>query len=405
MPDRGSSGGRRERVALVLAGGGVRGAYEAGALATLAPALTADGRTLEIIIGTSIGALNGAFLAARSHEPLQEAATATVEMWRKLRWHDALRPLISRAELGRALGAAAMLTGLPGPGLPALLDPSPLRSTLKRLVSFEQIQRNIKDGTLTAAAVIATSYATTRSVVFHSGGPALVPDMARAIDYHQTRLAPQHVLASAAIPAAFPAVEIEQPATAAGWYSDGGLRLNTPLKPALSLGAQRMIVIGLNSSLTPVQRPSRPDALDGIAQLLQATLADQLAEDIATLATINETLTPTAPSATREDGTGPRRIPYIFIAPSNRLQIGRLARKIYNDHYATASALLRHTDPALLGRIVNAQRSAIHGELLSYLFLAPEFIDSLIALGRHDAEHWLTATHDTGLWQTGRLPA
>jgi NTE family protein len=65
---------------------------------------------------------------------------------------------------------------------------------------------------------------------------------------------------------------------------------------------------------------------------------------------------------------------------------------------------VRDTNLALLGRIVNAERSAIHGELLSYLFLAREFIDELIALGRRDAERWLDAQHDAGLWQIGRLP-
>jgi len=65
---------------------------------------------------------------------------------------------------------------------------------------------------------------------------------------------------------------------------------------------------------------------------------------------------------------------------------------------------VRDRNLALLGRIVNAERSAVHGELLSYLFLAREFLDELIALGRRDAECWLDARHDGGLWQVGRLP-
>jgi NTE family protein len=181
---------RRERIALVLAGGGARGAYEAGALAALAPALAARGESLDIIVGTSIGALNGAFFAARADEPLETTATAALEMWRELCWEDALRPLVSPAELGRLLGAGAMLAGLPGGGLAGLLDPSPLRRTLERLVSFKQIAHNVEDGTLTAAAVVATAYNTTRSVVFHHGGPELGLDPLRAIDYFATRSRP-----------------------------------------------------------------------------------------------------------------------------------------------------------------------------------------------------------------------
>jgi NTE family protein len=398
MSDSARSDGRRERVALVLAGGGVRGAYEVGALAALAPALAAGGEAPEIVVGTSIGALNSAFFAARADESLEMVATAGLEMWRELRWGDALRPLVSPSEFGRLLGAVAMFARLPGPGLPGLLDPSPLRGTLERFVAFDRIARNIEEGALSAAAVVATAYATTRSVVFHHGGPALAPDPVRAIDYIATPLAPEHVLASAAIPGAFPAVEIRRPRAAAGWYGDGGVRLNSPLKPALALGADRVVVIGLNSSVTTIRPSARPDVIDGVAQLLQVVLADQLADDVATLATVNETLPPRTPAGRR------RRIPYIFIAPSDRLEIGRLARDIYERHYAGIRGAVRDTDLALLGRFVNAQRSAVHGELLSYLFLAREFIEELIALGRRDAERWIDAKHDAGLWQIGRLP-
>ena len=388
----------------MLAGGGARGAYEVGALSALAPALAACGERPDIIVGTSIGALNGAFLAARADEPLETAVAAAHQMWRELGWCDALRPLVSPYEFGRLMTAGAMLAGVPGADVSGLLDPSPLRGTLRRLVNFKRMARNVEDGALTAAAVVATAYATTQSVVFHHGGPALGLDSMRAIDYVATPLAPEHVLASAAIPGAFPAVEIRRPRAAAGCYGDGGVRLNAPLAPALALGADRVLVIGLNPSVTHARASARPDALDGVAQLLQVALADQLADNVATLATVNETLTAVGSTADRV-GRRHRRIPYIFIAPSDRLEIGRLARDIYKRRYAGIGGLVRDTNLALLGRIVNTERSAIHGELLSYLFLAREFLDELIALGRRDAERWLDARHDAGIWQIGRLPA
>jgi len=413
VPAPRKSGAREERIALVLAGGGARGAYEAGVLSALAPALSAHGQSPDVIIGTSIGALNGSFFAARAHEPLQDAAEAALSMWRRLRWGDALRPLASPSELRRLIGAGAMLAGLPGAGLPGLLDSSPLRGTLQRVVSFEQIARNVASGALSTAAVVATDYASTRSVVFHHGGPEPGLDALHAIDYFATRLAPEHVLASAAIPGAFPAVQISRPRAAAGWYGDGGVRLNAPLAPALALGADRVVVIGLNSSVTHARDGWRPDAIDGIAALLQVVLADQLAGDVGVLAAVNETLTPPrssggqAPASARRTPASRgarRRIPYIFIAPADRLEIGRLAREIYRRHYAGITSLVRDTNLALFGRIVNAERSAIHGELLSYLFLAGEFIEALIALGRRDGDSWLAARHDAGMWQIGRLP-
>ena len=387
----------------MLAGGGARGAYEAGALAALAPALSESDQTPDIIVGTSIGALNGSFLAARAHEPLETAAAAARDMWLELDWCDALRPLASPSELGRLLGAGAMFAKLPGADVSALLDPSPLRGTLERRVAFDQIARNVDDGSLSAAAVVATAYASTRSVVFHHGGGQPGFNHLHAIDYAATALAPEHVLASAAIPGAFPAIEISRPAAAAGWYGDGGVRLNAPLQPALALGAERVVVIGLNSSVTHTRGSARPDALDGVAQLLQVALADQLADDVARLAAVNERLAASA-SSTAPSGPRHRRVPYIFIAPGDRLEIGRRAREVYKDRYAAPIGLLRNANLALLGRFLNADRSAVHGELLSYLFLAREFIDELIALGESDAKRWLATRHGAGLWQVGRLP-
>ncbi len=405
MPAVAKPGRQRERIALVLAGGGARGAYEAGALAVLAPALAARKQSPDILVGTSIGALNGSFFAARAHEPLDVAAAAALDMWRALHWGKALRPLTSPSELGRLLGTAAMLAHLPRADPSGLLDTSPLRPTLDRLVSFERIEDNVADGTLTAAAVVATSYATTRSVVFHHGGPAPERDVTRAIDYVSTVLKPEHVLASAAIPGAFPAVHVREPRAAAGWYSDGGVRLNAPLKPALSLGAERVVVIGLNSSAAPARATRRPDMLDGVAQLLQVVLADQLADDVATLATVNEAVTQSRSAAARDAARKPRRrIPYIFIAPRDRLEIGRLAREVYKRRYSGIRGLVRDRNLALLGQFVNAERSPVHGEILSYLFLAREFIDKLIALGERDARRWLEQPHDAGLWQVGRMP-
>ena len=405
MPDSAEPGDRRERIALVLAGGGARGAYEVGVLAALAPVLARRGQTPDIIVGTSIGALNGAFFAARADEPFDEIAAESVEMWRELRWGAALQPMVSPREFGRLVGMGATLAGLPGRGLHGLLDPSPLLGTLERLVDFKRIARNVDDGTLTAAAVVATAYATTRSMVFHHGGPELGLDPTHAIDYAATRLAPEHVLASAAIPAAFPALEIRRPRAASGWYGDGGVRLNAPLTPALALGADRVIVIGLNSSVTHARVGGRPDAIDGVAQLLQVVLAEQLSGDVTALAGVNETLDEADPA---EENTNHlhgdhRRIPYIYIAPGDRLEIGRLARDIYKRRYTGVAGFMRDRNLALLGRLVNATRTPIHGELLSYLFLAGEFIEALIALGRRDAEVWLQTRHDAGLWQVGRL--
>jgi NTE family protein len=386
------------QVGLVLAGGGVRGAYEVGALSALAPALHARGESPRVIVGTSVGALNGAYLGANAQRPFSEAVDGVIDLWRTMEYGDVLRPLLSVGEVSRLVRYFADVVGLPLPDVPALLDTTPLAATLERLISFEQLARNVDAGTLSSAAVVATSYENSRSVVFHDGGPAPAADAARAIDYAATALSAVHVRASAAIPALFEAVEVTEPPAAAGWYGDGGTRLNAPLAPVLALGAKRVVVIALNSSRTPTDvLAGRPDVVDGVAQLLQTVLADQLADAVATLAQVNETLATGGTAAAR------RRVPYILVAPEDRFAIGRLAMHVYRRRYAGMRGLVHSPDLALIGRIVEGSRNPIHGELLSYLFFAREFIDELIQLGRRDAERWLAARHDDGPWQHGRI--
>ena len=283
----------------MLAGGGARGAYEVGALAALAPALSARGETLDIIVGTSIGALNGAFLAARAGEPLQAAADAAHQMWRELGWGDALRPLVSPYELGRLLSAGAMLAGVPGADLPGLLDPSPLRGTLGRLVNFRQIARNVEDGARPrplSSRPITPEHRALSSIM----GPALGLDRCARSTTPRLRSRLNTCSRRPRSRGAFRSVEVDGRARLAGRHGDGGVRLNAPLSPALALGADRVLVIGSNPSATRARASARPDALDGVAQLLQVALADQLADNIATLASVNESLTAAGSSA---DGT------------------------------------------------------------------------------------------------------
>jgi NTE family protein len=391
-----------QSVALVLAGGGARGAYEAGALSALVPALQAGGWAPRIVIGSSVGALNAAFFAANAHRPAAELIDRALAVWRSIRWGEVVDDIVSGASLRRLLEYAGGVAGVPGARLQSLLDPAPLRRTLAERIDFAQIERNVDDGTLAAAAVVALSARTGRSVVFHHGLPSPAADADRGIDYAATALTARHVLASAAIPALFPAVRIEQPATAAGWYVDGGTRLNTPIKPALAFGADRVVVIALGSLSTAQAAGAgdeRPDALDGAGQILQAMLEDQLSQDVQTLARRNELA-----AQTRTAIDGLRRVPYILIAPERQDTIARIAQQTFTEHYSGTRAL-RSPNIALLGRLIGGGADIRHADLLSFLMFAPEFAEALIALGRHDAERWLRQRHAVdGLWSMGRAP-
>jgi NTE family protein len=392
-------------IAVVLAGGGARGAYEIGALSVVLPALAARGERPAIILGTSVGALNAAWLAANAHRDTDELVATALTIWPGIRFEDVLRPLVTvgaGARIARYLAGAALGHGR----LDALLDPAPLTSTIERLIAFDDLAANAAEGRVTLA-VAATGLRTGRTVVFVAGRGA-VPgeDLTRGITYVKpARLTGDHVRASAAIPTAFPAVYVDDGA-APGWYVDGGTRMNTPIKPALALGAGRLVVIGLNGTdpgpAPPAEdRDTPPDAFEGAAQIAQGLLADPLAADIRTLAATNELLAG-APGDAATGGKTPK--PYIFVAPARRDAIGELARTVYADHFERGGFRAPGRDLTLLGRLIGAGRSATHGELFSYLCFARELADALIARGRADAQQWLAGEHDDGPWRIGRLP-
>jgi NTE family protein len=390
-------------IALVLAGGGARGAYEIGALSVVLPALATRGERVSIIVGTSVGALNATWLAAHADLEVDALVAAALAVWPEIRFRDVLRPLVTPGgslRLGRYLAGAAFGRGR----LDALLDPAPLAKTVERLIPFDRLAGNVEAGRVTAA-VVATSSRTGRTVVFvASRGDVPGEDRARGIVYVKTdRLTGEHVRASSAIPTAFPPVYVTDE-KAPGWYVDGGTRMNTATKPAISLGAARVVIIGLNGTQPDEKDADRddgqPDAFEGAAHLVQGLLADPLAGDVRTLASTNELLR--LGHGDPADHKTPK--PYIFVAPRRRDAIGELARAVYREHFARATLLVPGRDLTLLGRLLGAGRSDIHGELFSYLCFARELAVELIRCGRADAEEWLAREHDDGPWRLRRLP-
>jgi len=390
-------------IALVLAGGGARGPYEIGALSVLLPALARRGERVSIVVGTSAGALNAAWLAAHADLDADAQVAAALPIWPKLRFSDVLRPLVTPTgsfRIGRYLAGAAVGHGR----LEALLDPAPLEETVEQLIPFDRLARNVEAGRVTAA-VVATASRTGRTVVFvASRGELPGEDRERGIVYVKTaKLTGAHVRASAAIPTAFPPVHVSDE-QAPGWYVDGGTRMNTPTRPAISLGAGRIVIVGLNGTepdeADADREEEQPDAFEGAAHVVQGLLADPLAADVRTLAATNELLR----DGHRDPAGRATPTPYIFVAPRRRDAIGELARAVYTEHFARSTLLLPGRDLTLLGRLLGAERSDMHGELFSYLCFARELAVELIRCGRADAERWLAREHDDGPWRLGRLP-
>jgi NTE family protein len=365
------------KTGLVLAGGGARGAYEAGALAELLPNLDPK-HFPKVVVGTSVGALQAAYFGANAQLGPERAMDAVVDLWSTVEPGQVIRPL--RSGIVRAFRYGLSLARIHEEAVYEILDPTPLRETLEDRVDFEQLHANV-GGAIDTVAVVATASATSRSVVFLEGKGEEQRDNRRGIDYFPTRLQLDHVLASAAIPLAFPAVAIPEGFSPPGqtWYFDGGTRLNTAIKPVLTLGADRVIVIALNSVPQKQEhtRPAegQPAAAEAAMQLVQALLVDPLVNDVQTLASRN---------AARQGAV----VPYILVSPEP-YAIGRLAEAAYERFRRRP-----FSDIGVLGRLTGKSEGPARGEILSYLFFSHEFTKDLVELGRADARRWLTEHAD-----------
>lgn len=376
-------------IGLVLAGGGARGAYEAGALSILLPALEEQGETPRVLVGTSIGALNVGVIAGLAHRPAAEVADGLLARWRDLRTADGLVPLHSLGSLRRLLRLGGQAFGLTPPA--SLLDLSPYAGTIAELVDFERVHANVASREVASVAVATTSYTSGECVVFHESQAGANPpfDERRLIRYAPTSLATEHIRASGSMQVLARATEVTDPPGHAGWYGDGAARLNTPIKPALRLGADKVAVIGLDPIAAPTEvtgeTAAEPHVFDAANQLMHGLLADELAHDVATLASRNAA----SPDSEQE-------VPYCFVVPQHRDRLGEIAQRVYSEHLTGPVAALRNRDLVTVGRMLGAGQSAAQGSLFSMLFIHPRFAEALIEEGRGDAEAWL-ADHP-GVW-------
>ncbi len=393
------------RLGLVLSGGGARGAYEAGILSYLfldLPARLGRAVHFDIVSGTSVGGIHACYVAAWQQEP--QAFARLLDIWRSLSLDRVFR--VGPADLIRVpwqlLGFSVTRPLLPATRdlpqrLPGLFDTSWLESIVLENIAWKSIHRNIDGGNVQALALAATEIVTGRSVVFadtHSGSIPQWPHDPFVVA-RPTRLGPPHALASAAIPLLFPAVRIEH-----AYYCDGGLRLNTPLAPALRLGAEKVLVIGLRHPRTPDEQDrlarrreanfSRPAYLVGKA--LNALLLDRIEYDIERLRLFNRILETGCRvygsefmDRINEPIISERGAPYRIVRdftlrPSTDL--GELAAECLKERRArglrdwVSRNVVRYVERGTLGE----------ADLLSYLFFDRSYTERLVTIGRRDAE-------------------
>ncbi|HEY8092028.1 MAG TPA: patatin-like phospholipase family protein, partial [Polyangiaceae bacterium] len=279
----------RPTTGLVLAGGAARGAYEVGVvdymLHEVSQALGQD-VPIDILCGTSAGSINACMLAAHADRPA-ERATMLAKRWTDLKLNDVVRPSTSEMlELaGRLVGRSPRRRDAREGRRGGIFDPSGVEAIVREAVTFDRIADHMREGRLRALSISTTHVASGRTVVFvqrrEGGMPRWSSDptmIGRAAIIRE-----DHILASAAVPLLFPAVEID-----GHFYCDGGLRQNVPLSPARRLGADSLVVINpryiREESPSPALAEARereyPDPLFVVGKAMNALLLDRIENDI-----------------------------------------------------------------------------------------------------------------------------
>lgn len=360
--------------ALVLPGGGARGAFQVGvlkALAELVPKGTPN--PFEVLSGTSAGAINSVVLASKARR-FRVAVAELDRVWSNFRCEHVFRTdnwtmFKSSLHWLTAIVFGGFLVGTPK----SLLDNSPLRALLSRNVRFPRIQDAIEGGCLDAVAVTAASYATARSTSFFEGS-------ASHKGWSRTRrvgiegsLHLDHLMASIAVPMIFPPQLI-----GGSYFGDGAMRQATPLSPAIHLGADRILVVGIrDETADKISDPSQPPEVPSFAQIagymLDTLFMDGLYSDLERMTRINQLIDSVAPEHRSGSLKRMRAIDTMLIVPSEDLRV--IAHKFRKQLPFALRGLLRGV----------GGRGPSENRLLSFLMFERAYTRELIQLGYNDA--------------------
>jgi NTE family protein len=352
---------RPRKTALILSGGGARGAYEVGVLSYVLDRfarLRGVAPRFDVLCGTSVGAINACFLAAHLADPTV-GIRRLVDLWTALDLSDVLG-----FGMGQAIGLHRLVLG-GGQRETGIFDVTPMARLIEREIPWRAIARTLRHGHFSALSVSATALSTGRTVTFMQTGP------------------------DGSLPTRAP------PRTVGELFMDGGVRQNTPIAPALRLGATHVFAVGLSREVRGVGADAEAEKIPGVAmvigKVLNAFLLDHVQTDLEVLSRINDViadgeaaygsdfLPKVNAEAQRRGETQYQRVETLVVRPSE--DIGRLAADYVRKHPPRGGAGLARR----LLTLVDVGE-ATEADLASYLLFDGPFAKKLIDLGRADAE-------------------
>lgn len=378
---------RRKKVALILSGGGARGAYEVGVLSYVLDhfaRVRGAAPRIDLLCGTSVGAINACFLAAHLEDPTL-GIRRLAQLWTEMNLDDVLGFGVRQAmSIPRVLvGGGSESTGI--------FDVRPMAALVEREIPWRAVARTLRRGHLDALCISATEVSSGRTVIFMQTGPdGALPTVApRRTVVRGALIGPLHALASAAIPILFPHVRIGKEL-----YMDGGVRQNTPISPAIRLGATHVFAVGLSREISGVgtldadEKP--PGAAFLLGKILNAFLLDHIQSDFEVLDRVNAMISHGEAAfgpdfLARMNGVAHargqlehRRVVALEVRPSE--DIGRLAAAHVRTGRLRGGAMLARRLLTLID-----VGEATEADLASYLLFDGSFARKLIELGRADA--------------------
>jgi NTE family protein len=366
------NGNDHKKIGLILSGGGARAAYQVGVLKAINKILPkASGNPYDIIAGTSAGAINGVALASYA-----EHHHIGIRHLERI-WTNFKPNLIYRTDFKGVVRTLSRLTRTTLIGRKykhdrvSLLDNAPLRGLLSEVIKFDNIQKAIDSGALHAMCVTGSGLDSGESVSFFQGHYSIVNwQRHRRIGY-RSRIGIDHLMASSAIPMIFPSVKINQE-----YYADGAVRQLAPISPALHLGAEKILVIGVSGEAhkrkEKVEATAYPTPASIMGHMLNAAFLDSMETDVERLQRINRTVDKIPEDVRKKHGMELKPIELLEINPSASMD------EIAGRHVDELPRVIR----LALGGSGNTSRNG--SGILSYLLFSSGFCKDLIALGYKD---------------------